>query len=188
MPTLSSKTGKSHVKSESGVKVGIFRTDSGGEYTSDEFETYLHKEGIYHQLTAPHTSAQNGKVERCHCTIMNRAHAIRSDTDLPPSLWRECVRAAGYLKNLSTTRSLKSKTPHEAWYDQHPDLTHLRELGCRAWVFVVDNNLKIYNRSIECKLVSYSDNSKAYHCWDKWSGQIHTTQNVVFAESQDLRE
>ena len=127
MLTLSSKfkDWKSCVESESGVKVGIFRTDSGGEYTSDEFEAYLHKEGIHHQLTAPHTSTQNGKAERCHCTIMNRAHAIQSDTDLPPSLSRECVWAAGYLKNLSTTRSLKSKTPHKAWYNRCPDLMYL---------------------------------------------------------------
>ena len=84
---------KLHVESESGVKVGIFRTDSGGEYTSDEFEAYLCKEGIHHQLTAPHTSTQNGKAEHCHRTIMNRACAIQSDADLPPSLWRECVWA-----------------------------------------------------------------------------------------------
>ena len=52
----------------------------------------------------------------------------------------------------------------------------------------MDNNPKIYNCSIECKLVGYLDNSKAYHCWDKRSGWIHTTLNAVFAESQDLRE
>ena len=58
----------------------------------------------------------------------------------------------------------------------------------QGMVFVLDNNLRIYNNSIECKLISYSDNSKAYRCWDKQSGWIHTTWNVVFAESQDLRE
>jgi len=57
---------KTLVEVEAKSKVGIFHTDSGGEYTSVEFRTYLHKEGICHQLTAPHTSAQNGKAECCH--------------------------------------------------------------------------------------------------------------------------
>jgi len=89
------------------------------------------------------------------------------------------------LKNI-TTRSLRNKTPYEAWYKELPEVSHLHEIGCKAWVFVMDNNLKIYNRSIPCILVSYSDNSKVYCCWDRTSGHIHVTRNVVFAESQDL--
>src|SRR5882724_1156778 len=60
------KEWKAHVEAEAKSKVSIFHTDSGGEYTSVEFEAYLHKEGICHQLTAPHTSAQNGKAKCCH--------------------------------------------------------------------------------------------------------------------------
>jgi len=89
------------------------------------------------------------------------------------------------LKNI-TTRSLRNKTPYEAWYKELPEVSHLHEIGCKAWVFVMDNNLKIYNRSIPCILVSYSDNLKAYHCWDRTSSHIHVTRNVVFVESQDL--
>jgi hypothetical protein len=72
------------------------------------------------------------------------------------------------------------------WYSQHPDVSHLHELSCKAWVFIMTDNLKIYNRSIECVLVSYSESSKAYHCLDRAMGQIHITWNITFAESQDL--
>ena len=102
--------------------------------------------------TAPHTSAQNGKAEQCHRMIMNRACVIRSDANLPPSLWGEFVHAVGYLKKITTTRTLKDKTPYEAWYSRCPDVSHLRELGCHVWVLVMDKNPKIYNCSIECKL------------------------------------
>ena len=51
----------------------------------------------------------------------------------------------------------------------------------------MDNNPKIYNHSIECLLVGYSNNSKAYWCWDKRTDHIHVTHNVVFAELQDLQ-
>jgi transposase InsO family protein len=175
------------VERESNEKVRIFRTDNGGEYTSDDFETYLKHEGIRHETTAPYTSAENGRAERCHRTIMNRARAIRSDAKLPPSLWAESVRAAAYLKNRTHTRTLQDKTPYEMWFGVRPDITHLRELGCRAWVHITGENPKIYNRSIECVLIGYSETSKAYRCLDRSTGKIHVTRNVVFAESQDSR-
>ena len=40
------KDWKALVESESGLKLSIIRTDSGGEYTSDQFEAYLRCEGI----------------------------------------------------------------------------------------------------------------------------------------------
>ena len=39
------------VEKSLGQQVKILRTDNGGEYTSNEFETYLKKEGIRHELT-----------------------------------------------------------------------------------------------------------------------------------------
>ena len=124
------KAWKTLVENESGEKVKIFRTDNGGEYTSGVFETYLIQEGVRHQTTAPYTSAENGKAERCHRMVMNRARAIRSDSKLPPSLWAESVRAAAYIKNRTPTRTLKDKMPYEMWHGTKPDLSHLRELGC----------------------------------------------------------
>jgi len=117
---------------------------------------------------------------------MNRACAIQSNANLPPSLWGKCIRAAGYLKNIATTRTLRKKTPYEAWYNKLPDVSHLHKIGCKAWVFVMDNNPKIYNRSVPCIRVSYSNNLKAYRCWDRTSSRIHVTRNVVFTESQDM--
>src|SRR5882724_11884474 len=91
-----------------------------------------------------------------------------------------------YLKKIATTKTLRNKTPYKAWHNKLPNVLHLRKIGCKAWVFVMDNNPKICNRSVPCILVGYSDNSKAYCCWDRTSSRIHVTRNVVFAESQDM--
>src|SRR5882724_6824131 len=48
------------VETKMGHKVKCFCTDGGGKFTSNEFEQYIHKQGIKHQLTAPFTSVQNG--------------------------------------------------------------------------------------------------------------------------------
>src|SRR5882672_2147695 len=103
-------------------------------------------------------------------------------------MWGEAVKAASYLKNHTPTRSLVDETPYEMWYGQHPDISHLRELGCKVWVHTPGKNPKIYNRSIECVLVGYSENSKTYLCLERSSGHIHVSCNVFFTESQDLKE
>ena len=64
---------KALVKNETGKHVKIFHTDNGGDYTSESFACYLCNEGINHQTTTPHTSAENGKSECLHRTIMNHA-------------------------------------------------------------------------------------------------------------------
>ena len=52
-----------------GKRVKILRSDNGGEYTSKEFESYLKKNGIVHQLSVPYNPAQNGVTERMNRTI-----------------------------------------------------------------------------------------------------------------------
>ena len=64
---------KALVKNESGEYIKLFCTDNGGEFMSDSFALYLCGEGIWHQTTEPYTSAENGKSEHLHRTIMNCA-------------------------------------------------------------------------------------------------------------------
>jgi hypothetical protein len=142
-----------------------------------------------HQTTAPYTSAQNGKSEHLHRTIMGRARAMRSDAGLPPNLWAECALAAFYLAQRTPTRALQGMTPYEAFYGKKPRISHLREYGCRAFVLIQNKaNPKIYVRSEECVLVGYSTNSKAYRCWNRKTKCIITSYNVTFIESQDATQ
>ncbi|THH06955.1 hypothetical protein EW146_g9458 [Bondarzewia mesenterica] len=72
------------------------------------------------------------------------------------------------------------------WFRSKPDLSHLRELRSRAFVLIQStHNPKIFNCSIECILLSYSDNSKAYWCYHHESSQIIISCNVRFIERND---
>ena len=124
------------VEAETNEKLRILQTDNGGEYSSKDFKTHLQEQGVHHQITAPHTSAQNGKAEWLHWTLFNRACAIMSENKFPPKLWRECVQTAAYIRDHTPTRMLKDKTPYEAYYGTCPDLSHLCELGCQGFVLI----------------------------------------------------
>ncbi|THH10419.1 hypothetical protein EW146_g8371 [Bondarzewia mesenterica] len=171
-------------EADSGHQLHIVRTDSGGEFTLTQFEQHLRQSGITHQTSAPYTSAHIRAVERLHRTLFDQARAMRISADLPLSLWGECYLTAAYLHNRTATHTLHNMTPDEAWSGSKPDISHLREFGCRAFVLIQDHhNPKIHNRSIECILVGYSPHSKSYRCYHHPSGRIYVSYHVTFIES-----
>ena len=58
------KTMKSLVEQETWEKIQTFRTDRGGEFTSNEFNTFCENSEVKRHLTAPYIPQQNGVVER----------------------------------------------------------------------------------------------------------------------------
>src|SRR6266481_233691 len=179
---------KALVETETGHQVKIYCTDNGGEFTSRRFKDYLHTTGVRHEVTTPYTSAHNGKAERNHRTILSRARAIMADCKFPPTLWGECVQTVAYLKYCMPTCTLKDKTPYEMYYGQKPVLSHLCKIGCKAFMLIQSKDRpKIYNRSVECVLVGYSANSKAFRCWNKQTGCIIVSRNIHFIETKDVK-
>ena len=176
---------KAQAESECNRKIKCYHTDNGGEFTLQTFEKYLREAGIRHEVMVPYTSAENGRAERTHRTIMDRTRAMLSDANLPPKMWGECALTSVYIKNRTPTHTLLKRTPYEAWYNQKPDVSHMREIGCKAWVLNHPSGPKISVRSTECVLVGYSPNSKAYRCYNRKSGHVTTTWEVTFIESQD---
>ena len=57
-----------------------FRTDNGGEFTSNEFEEYLKSEGIKHEFTIPKCPEQNGVAERLNRTLVEMIHSMLADS------------------------------------------------------------------------------------------------------------
>ena len=55
---------KMMIEGEIGEKICCLRSDNGGEYTSNEFDQYLHECGIRRQFTCANTPQQNGVAER----------------------------------------------------------------------------------------------------------------------------
>ncbi|GJV82539.1 gag-pol polyprotein [Tanacetum coccineum] len=67
------KVYKARVELDSGKKIKCLRTDNGGEYTGDEFDTFCRQEGIKRQFTTAYTPQQNGVAERMNRTLLERA-------------------------------------------------------------------------------------------------------------------
>ena len=123
------------VNGESGERIGILKTDGGGEYKSREFEQYLIRHQIEHEVTVPDSPEKNGLAERMNRTILEKAKCMCVHAGLPYSLWAEAANTATYIYNRLPNAPLKGKSPHELWYGRKPDLSNLKVFGCIAYAY-----------------------------------------------------
>lgn len=70
------------------------------------FASYLVQCGIINQLTCPKTPKQNGLVERKNKHILEIAHALMFEMDVPKTFWADVVQTATFLMNHLLTRIL----------------------------------------------------------------------------------
>lgn len=176
------------VERELGHSVGMFRLDNG-ELKSKEFRDWCASRGIRIQWTAPHTSAHNGRCERLHLALFNSARTMRLQTGLPANRWDEFILTANYLRVRVPTKALNNITPYEALYGHKPNLSHLREIGSRAFVLILNkHNPKIFQRSEEFVLIGYGSDSKTYRCYHRATHKVIESFHVVFIESKDELE
>ena len=96
----------------SGEKMEGWRTDGGGEYTSNEVREYCRRKGIRQEITPPETPQWNGKAERLNRTIIERVRCMLLDSGVEHHLWAEAVMTAAYLYNRTPNKALGGKTAY----------------------------------------------------------------------------
>ena len=102
---------KLEVEKSLGQSVKILRTDNGGEFTSDEFENYLKREGIKHELTIPKCPEQNGVAERFNRTLVEMVRSMLADSELPKSFWLKLLQLL-FIYEIDAQPNLWKGRPH----------------------------------------------------------------------------
>ncbi|KAL8135853.1 hypothetical protein AgCh_010456 [Apium graveolens] len=133
---------KALAEKQIGLYLKILRSDRGGEYTSNLFRRFCRAHGINHQLTTAYTPQQNGVTERKNRTILDMARSMVKAKHLPRTFWAEAVQCAVYLLNRCPTKSVRNKTPNEAWSGSKPSVGHLRIFGYIAYAHIPDQKRK----------------------------------------------
>lgn len=60
-----------------------------GENLSERTRKFLRRKGIRLLNTVSYCSEQNGQVERCHSTVMDAAHTMLTESNMPKHLYAE---------------------------------------------------------------------------------------------------
>ncbi|KAL6318455.1 hypothetical protein AAG906_041222 [Vitis piasezkii] len=112
---------------------------------------------IKRQLTTPYTPQQNGVSERKNRTVMEMAR-------LP-------------------TKSLKNKTPYEAWYGVKPFVNHLKTFGSICYYHVPEpKRSKLDSRAQKGILIGYGTSTKGYRIFCLQTNKVVLSRNVKVDE------
>ena len=176
------------VEQETGSIIGTFRTDRGGEFTSQDFQAFCDQHGIKRHLTAPYSPQQNGVVERRNRTLMEMTRSMMKHMSVPSYLWGEAVRHSTYLIHRVATRTLRLQTPYECYKKKKPNVGHLRVFGCVCYAKNEAPHLKkLDDRSRELVHLGIEPGSKAYRLYDPTNRRVVVSRDVIFAESKQWK-
>ena len=123
-----------YAQTHTGRKIKVLRSDQGGEYVSDEFQTHLNEAGTQHQMTPACTPEQNGVAERLNRTLMNLVRSMLAHKTINNRFWAEALATAVYVRNSATSSVLPpNTTPHHKWMGKAPNVGHIRVFGSKCW-------------------------------------------------------
>ncbi|WVZ92005.1 hypothetical protein U9M48_038104 [Paspalum notatum var. saurae] len=159
------------VQTQFSTPIKVFHSDSGGEYLSDTFSTFLASKGTLAQLACPSAHAQNGVVERKHRHLIETAHTLLISSFVPSHFGGETVSTAVYLINRQPSFKLSSKCPSEVLFGTPPRYDHLHVFGCTCYVLLAPRE--------RTKLTAQS----VPRCYDPSSRRIRISRDVTFVEN-----
>ena len=99
--------------------------------------------------------------------MLNMARSMLNGKNIPNKYWGEVVACSVHILNHAPTKSLKDKSPFEAWTGKKLDISYFHVFGCVAYAHVPDDlQKKLDNKSEKCIFVGYSEQSKAYRLYN----------------------
>jgi hypothetical protein len=173
----------SMIKNQFNSNIKIFRSDSGGEYLSNQFKVYLEDHGVIHQRSCPKTPQQNGLAERKHRHIIETTRTLLISQNIPKNFWAEAALASVYLINRLPSRILGKISPFEVLHKLEPDYNRLRVFGCKCFI-LTDKNDKLSPKAIPCAFLGYSETQKGFRCYDLRDDKLYVSRNVTFLENE----
>jgi hypothetical protein len=166
------------------LKVKMIRSDNGSEFKKLQVEEYLEEEGIKHEFSAPYTPQQNSVVERKNRTLIDMARTMLGEFKTPERFWSEAVNTACHAINRVYLHRLLKKTSYELLTDNKPNVSYFRVCGSKCYILVKKGKIsKFAPKAVEGFLLGYDSNTKAYRVFNKSSGLVEVSRDVVFDET-----
>ncbi|KAD3337848.1 hypothetical protein E3N88_33369 [Mikania micrantha] len=164
------------------TKLKTVQTDWGGEFRN--LSSFFAQIGIIHRLSCPHTSEQNGIVERRHRHVVETGLTLLAQSHVPQRFWHYAFETAVYLINRMPSRANSTISPFEHVFKRKPDYSFLRVFGCLCFPHLRSyNSNKMDFRSTPCTFLGYDTSHHGYRCFDHSSDRLYIARHVRFHET-----
>jgi transposase InsO family protein len=166
------------------LEVKKIRSDNGSEFKNLQVEEFLEEEGIKHEFSAPYTPQHNRVVERKNRTLIDMARTMLGEHKTPERFWSEDVNTACHAINRLYLHRLLKKTSYKLLTGNKPNVSYFRVFGSKCYILVKKGrHSKFALKAVEGFLLGYDSNTKAYRVFNKSSGLVEVSSNVVFDET-----
>jgi transposase InsO family protein len=115
---------KAEAKNQLDRKIKHLRSDRGGEYFSNEFDSFCVEHGIIHERTLPYSPQSNRVAERKNRTLTDLVKAMLDMSGLSQAWWGEPILTACHVLNRVLTKN-KEITPFKEWEKRRLKLPYL---------------------------------------------------------------
>jgi hypothetical protein len=153
-------------------------------------EEFLEEEDIKHEFSAPYTPQQNGVVERKNRMLINMARTMLGEYKTPERFRSEDVNTTCHAINWLYLHRLIKKTFYELLTSNKPNVSYFHVFGSKCYILVKKGrHSKFAPNVVQGFLLGYDSNTKAYRVFNKSSGLVEVSSDVVFDETNgSLRE
>jgi hypothetical protein len=128
-------------------------------------------------------------VERKNRTIIEMARTMLDEYKTPHNFWGEVITTVIHVSNRLFVHLLYNKMPYEILTGNKPNVSYFHIFRCKCLVKNKKGRLgKFESRSIEGIFVGYADDSHTYRYYNKSSGCVEVSCDVVFREFNGSQE
>jgi hypothetical protein len=171
-------------QNEFGLRIKKIRSDNGTEFKNSQIEGFLEEEGIKHEFSSLYTPQQNSVVERKNRTLLDMARTMLDEYKTPERFWAEANNTACYsIKRLYLHWILK-KTSYELLIGKKPNVSYFRVFGSKCFILIKrGRKSKFAPKVVEGFLLGYDSNTRAYRVFNKSTGLVKVSCDIVFDET-----
>jgi transposase InsO family protein len=141
-------------------------------------------EGIKHEFSSPYTPQQNGVVERKNRTLLDMARTMLDEYKTPDRFWADAINTVCYSINRLYLHRILKKTSYELLTDKKPNVSYFRVFGSKCFILIKrGRKSKFAPKAVEGFLLGYDSNTRAYRVFNKSTGLVEVSCDIVFDET-----
>jgi transposase InsO family protein len=171
-------------QNEFGLRIKKIRSDNGTEFNNSQIEGFLEEEGIKHEFSSPYTPQQNGVVERKNRTLLDMARTMLDEYKTPDRFWAEAINTACYSINRLYLHRILKKTSYELLTGKKSNVSYFRVFGSKCFILIKKGRKsKFAPKAVEGFLLGNDSNTRAYRVFNKSTGLVEVSCDIVFGET-----
>jgi transposase InsO family protein len=171
-------------QNEFGLRIKKIRSDNGTEFKNSQIEGFLEEEGIKREFSSPYTPQQNGVVERKNRTLLGMARTMLDEYKTPDRFWAEAINTACYSINCIYLHRILKETSYELLTGKKLNVSYFRVFGSKCFIlFKRGRNSKFAPKAVEEFLLGYDSNTRAYRVFNKSTGLVEVSCDIVLDET-----